>query len=693
MEDFDDVFDAPDQNSLSLLLAPNTPSLFGTGHDALDQHQSMFLKDDVFGGGDGEVSSDEHKVDSCMDVDEDVEQMHMDEEQDTGSSSQQLQTGLDNNKDPFHEFQFRSYNLRPSSLRDGKAVWMTWLDTDESGNYDPRNPDAVDRIGRPSRPNRRRSRSRSNSVQHSRSYTDDEEEPRAAYLSKLAARQQGVSITVTFDLTTIAQQRVAAQIPDNWPGEGGHHNVLSDEHYKFLADQINARNGDWKSYNLRHRTISTASEDGDTETTLWLPDDRIADPIGEEVDLRNHPCARGCKACRELQIECSLLTHEFSWPCDTCVSDACECQLITPPIKRVICEHCRKKKVPCSNRRADSDPTQPCSECASLGFDCVAGPDPRYIRERISYDKDYTQQQPEDELVQDDRKYVTCTECRVAKKSCSLKSKFDFPPCESCEANGGTCTFEPLPRKPSNASLRQASSDTEEADGTHIISTALNHPVHFLHGATHECAWCTQAIGVFGRGMREVTVITSPDGLKHHEISGGQNMNGDRDDKMCISCTMERIRIISCREHELRPITDIPGNQDALQEMMLEMFNRIGEGRILPTDRWCAVCPSIATFQCCTPQEVDMWGDPITDPRSKAANGCGLLLCENCAVSYGELGNLESLVDAVKDEGGMPESIWSEGLRADAEFLKNDGLLVKNVVAPPSEPEVMVIDD
>ena len=111
---------------------------------------------------------------------------------------------------------------------------------------------------------------------------------------------------------------------------------------------------------------------------------------------------------------------------------------------------------------------------------------------------------------------------------------------------------------------------------------------------------------------------------------------------------------------------------------------------MLPSDKWCALCPSLALYQCCTPQETDKWGEPV-DPLSDESEGCGLVLCEDCAVALGEVdGNLETVISLIEN-CDQSEEIWTMGTRADAEFLKPDGLLIRNVMG--IEGDAMDIDD
>ena len=208
------------------------------------------------------------------------------------------------------------------------------------------------------------------------------------------------------------------------------------------------------------------------------------------------------------------------------------------------------------------------------------------------------------------------------------------------------------------------------------VDVNFYHPIHFLHSDSDGCSWCALNIGVIGRGTREVLVSPSADGLSYTEISGGNNEDGDNSDHMCIQCTMERCRIVGCTEHEFRPIEEVDPETIDIDGMLERVIHHVPA---LPTDKWCGLCPAPALYECCTSQDCDMWGNPL-DPRSKEAEGCGLVLCDNCAESYGELASLENVIDAVGNDEAR--EIWVMGLRADAEFLKTDGLLVRNVMAP-----------
>jgi hypothetical protein len=152
---------------------------------------------------------------------------------------------------------------------------------------------------------------------------------------------------------------------------------------------------------------------------------------------------------------------------------------------------------------------------------------------------------------------------------------------------------------------------------------------------------------------------------------------------------MERVRIVGCSQHELRPLDGyVPRSVQTthgffssahmdLDAIDVEAaFDRLMARSLLPTDKWCSLCPSLALYQCCTTQETDMWGEDV-DPNSDDAEGCGLLLCEDCAVVLNEEEDLEIVLDAmIQDVDGEH---WELGARADAEFLRKEGLLIGKV--------------
>jgi len=83
----------------------------------------------------------------------------------------------------------------------------------------------------------------------------------------------------------------------------------------------------------------------------------------------------------------------------------------------------------------------------------------------------------------------------------------------------------------------------------------------------------------------------------------------------------------------------------------------------------CSICPRLAHWTC------------VAEGSKEAAEGlspgCGLRLCNVCNFTLTEMfeGNLQEMIDGM-DSG---EEFFPLGLRADAEFYKADGLLMRHL--------------
>ncbi|OQE95619.1 hypothetical protein PENNAL_c0002G04706 [Penicillium nalgiovense] len=123
-------------------------------------------------------------------------------------------------------------------------------------------------------------------------------------------------------------------------------------------------------YSLRRRNKESASESPQKNT-------QVEAETTEDVPAENTPPIRGCAACQELGMECSLASDPdpFAYPCTTCEIDDVFC-VVSPPSKwKRSCENCKgRKKDTCSYRYADYDHSQPCLSCRNHGFECIAGP-------------------------------------------------------------------------------------------------------------------------------------------------------------------------------------------------------------------------------------------------------------------------------------------------------------------------------
>ena len=268
---------------------------------------------------------------------------------------------------------------------------------------------------------------------------------------------------------------------------------------------------------------------------------------------------------------------------------------------------------------------------------------------------------------------------------------------------------------------------------TRIFKTMLHHPIQFLYKPKNEqeakdrpCAFCkwehASLLSVLGFGWRYVLVTPlGKQGLMYREVKTlkAQHPNQirnhlpydpqgkDRPFSVCIPCTIKRTYIVGCEGHEMRPLETMPlcRNPDDCRLLEVDqkkfdvraMYGRLhwGASGPRPTDLWCSLCISPALYRCCTPQETDMWGslvnlrkqkphDTLAAIDIKQGDGCGLLLCDECYLTMLECGGD---IDGVIDQLQMhtlrenPNKSWIIGERADAELLRKDGLLMKNVWA------------
>jgi hypothetical protein len=130
---------------------------------------------------------------------------------------------------------------------------------------------------------------------------------------------------------------------------------------------------------------------------------------------------------------------------------------------------------------------------------------------------------------------------------------------------------------------------------------------------------------------------------------------------------------MSCAKHELRR-WDVShmgsGNWHRGMAALLDgRFADVDEDGEEVRYHWCSVCVNLATWECVSMQE-DMAGASVKV-------GCGLLLCDLCAVEVEAAnGDLQSVVRKLEESDGL-DQIRPRGLRADVNFLREDGIMEK----------------
>lgn len=350
-------------------------------------------------------------------------------------------------------FETDYYRHQKYDLRDReKGPMTTHLDYDQSGNYDP--AEEGKKVKRPeSDEAKSRKRRSGQSVQED---LDENGQPRPKKpkpLSLSYARHVGASLVYTIRFKSDAGRQLLGRYygRDNWPDESW--NVLSDE---YIAQNVVEDEGgdDDADFSGRKRKLLRPRK---RHVRYHSPCDNdlhpIADPLGKESDLRHHPAARGCVKCRAEGKRCSLLKSGNTWPCKGCIeafgdADVVNCDLIVRPERNTACENCLDEDKPCSYEDANTDHSQACQKCQEQNLTCIAGPDMASLPKRITYTP------PPGMKYIPYRPFISCTACRQVKKTCSLKSKSDQPPCRACTKAGIPCTFEKL--IPTNAGKQKA---------------------------------------------------------------------------------------------------------------------------------------------------------------------------------------------------------------------------------------------
>jgi hypothetical protein len=198
-----------------------------------------------------------------------------------------------------------------------------------------------------------------------------------------------------------------------------------------------------------------------------------------------------------------------------------------------------------------------------------------------------------------------------------------------------------------------------------------------------QCSFCENDLfGVFGHDERVVTVKRIDEGNKvFREIFGGHVAEGKQLTRMCVLCTIRRYFMASCGQHRLKPLPDLESDKlDINDNSKMDKYTALllnDEARLNGTkvgQRFCSVCPCLASHQCCTKQSKTITGIKLNPGQE--LEGCGLLICKSCKP------HLE------KNQGVLSErAFWAKlrrgefQLRADFEFLVEGSLLHRAVWA------------
>ncbi|TGO24335.1 hypothetical protein BPAE_0105g00010 [Botrytis paeoniae] len=248
---------------------------------------------------------------------------------------------------------------------------------------------------------------------------------------------------------------------------------------------------------------------------------------------------------------------------------------------------------------------------------------------------------------------------------------------------------------------------------TIVVPTSFAHPLRFNYKRDPMSLYppcdfhSTPFFGLFGYGIRYVTVVPWPSitGAGYEELENGWGDSGAGHDatRMCVKCTYERVKILGCVEHELKPLEGLDERMrddrlvrdsvKACEEGMMqgkwvkgsgETPERGSRADLVWRAKWCAVCPRPGDWICKS-------GDTCDGRRSLShstqgsqshVKECGLILCDTCYELHGKVqkGGKKGgriVLGRVIQLAGSPSrrEDYPDGVRADAGFLREDGEL------------------
>ncbi|TKA77828.1 hypothetical protein B0A49_04287 [Cryomyces minteri] len=384
--------------------------------------------------------------------------------------------------DPPSEFGPK-YELRHSA-RLSKPAFATWVDEDDSGNYDP---SAENRRLLPVKRKRVALVDLSASSTGEEEPTEDSEPKRPKVYSWLTARQAGVSLVVSLKLNSEEGKALLRKHPDNWPDAPW--NVLDDDHC-LSNDNLNHRGK--SSTLLDDEPYGLRSKFGALEVDETSGNHPVRGSCELTVALTGHPAARG-----------------------------------TTKIKR----DAKKNQIVTGNGAL-----QPSSFIDLTGSTDGEDSTKRSVEPRRGKEKAPRQ------LLES---YITTS--RVPHYSELVDS--DDTDMDGAKAKEPVKPMKPLSEK-------------------RIIRTSLAHPVAFNHDPPDDgsapCHFCSgPQYGIMGLGSRDIEVVEPASGKGYEEICGGHRGEGQEASRICVLCTMQRVRICICTRHEVRLLEHVsPENMD-----------------------------------------------------------------------------------------------------------------------------------
>lgn len=428
------------------------------------------------------------------------------------------------------------------------------------------------------------------------------------------------------------------------------------------------------------------------------------------VNLKPPPKKRrSCLTCKEEGNKCSLIkSHpDFAGPCDACEAASLPCRTNEDdeprmgPVTRMAAESENKKRLAEENENRSGKRRSTGNGNSSSFF---SKDEYRDIDRSILRKKD-----KEEDIINLTNRSHSSGKAGSAESNFKsslyplntglASSPFDFsnPPDSGCHSFLFT---SPIPKSsdlsmgntldtaislsdstsPPTLPLTPNAVPAFDADPTIRITTSWAHPIGFQHQPKQTglpCHFCDDfRYGFFGLGSTDVEVAWDHDAKSYLELSAGNVARGHEPTRMCVICSLERLRIrfCGCNAKGKRNAGEIKSNHRLVEVSawrvntqnwmkQLQMSKTDSAYSPKPTLPPCHLCWMPAVYKCTTTQGTSKTLQPLQGPELGGC-GCGLRVCEPCKKN-------------VDGAGGTWErsKVLGKFGRADAEFLFKNGLL------------------
>lgn len=502
------------------------------------------------------------------------------------------------------------YGFRPGPRTADKVVPLTWIDNDLTDTYDPNAKD--DPYLRP--PNQiLPKRPKADRPFNYSEYKAKQPKSNSWKRGRLEGQRLPITLSFVSDQARTKLKGYGSSL-DNWP-EGS-----------FILP-----NGapDWEGWWASRGPVPESEFFYDLSTSYYFRDRKHRDANDEDLTVDDlslgHPESRGCKACFMLGHECPLLSEGMKYPCECCVEEGIECELILEPPLKSRCTSCTKRRIVCQfvtspNTRGS------CKACLDSSLRCVAGPQGGRTRTGPCLD---TPIEDHGDEAYNEAQYAfkatkkrgkpraACIECASSNQHCTLTvSSTARPPCDRCFTTGTPCTYDPdeaeyttkRARRPArrvvdpaltaplstfihrpNYTLK-ARPAYHPPPQTSALTTRLGHPTTFNVEA-EECNWCTDLLyGLLGLQKQTIRVLTTADGYIPVQPPGTFTSLHCPDvekphppSNMCSSCTLSRLAVLACDVHFLVPISGMgDGEFECSADEIIEFLEPGGMANLAP---------------------------------------------------------------------------------------------------------------